>query len=137
MRHANGLLIRPLDCRRCIAMPPGSMWAVPSTTSPCPRIARQRPCAGWLAFTADLHAVADWRHACHIDTVVMASTGVYGIPLVHILAARGCAVHVVYARHANNLPGRHTDSADGQWLQILHTCGRLHSACRPTDDIWV
>jgi hypothetical protein len=28
-------------------------------------------------FTADLHALADWLQACHIETVAMESTGVY------------------------------------------------------------
>jgi transposase len=87
--------------------------------------------------TADRHALADWLHACHIETVVMERTGVSGIPLFHILAARGVAVHVVHARHAKHLPGRTTDIADGQWLQTLHTFGRLNRSCRPTDDLGV
>ena len=104
--------------------------AVPPDRSPEP----MRRCA---SFTADLHAVADWLHACHIDTVVIESTGGDWIPLFHILEARGCAVHVVNARHAKHLPGRNTDIADCQWLQTLHTFGPLNSSFRPTDDIWV
>ena len=49
MLHPNSRLIRPLDCHSCISMPPGSTWAVPSTTLPCLRIARQSPCAGLRA----------------------------------------------------------------------------------------
>ena len=84
--------------------------------------------------TADLHALADWLHACHLATVVLASTGVSWIPLCQILAARGVEVHLVTARHAKNLPGRNTDIADGQWRQKLHTCGLLNSSFRPTDE---
>lgn len=104
--------------------------AVPPDRSPAP----VRRCA---SVTADRQAVADWLHACHLETVVMDSTGVYGIPRFHILDARGCAVHWVTARHANNLPGRHTDSADGQWRQTLHTVGLRTSACRPPEDLGV
>ena len=104
--------------------------AVPPERSP-------EPVRRFASLTADLHAVADWLHACPIDTVVMESTGVYGIPLFHILEARGVAVHLVNARHAKNLPGRQTDIADCQWLHKLHTFGLLKSACRPTDDICV
>jgi transposase len=104
--------------------------AVPPDRSPEPgrRVAR---------FTADLQALADGRQACHIDTVVMERTGVYCIPLFHILEARGFAVHLVNARHANNLPGRTPASADCQWLQNLHTFGLRNSSFRPTDDIGV
>jgi transposase len=89
------------------------------------------------SFTADLHALADWLHACHIDTVVMERTGVYWIPLFQILEAWGFAGHLVNARHAKHLPGRQTDEADCQWLQQLHTFGLLNSSVRPTDEICV
>jgi len=99
--------------------------AVPPDRSPEP----VRRCA---SLTADRHAVADWLHACPIDPVVMESPGVYGIPRSQILEARGVAVHLVHARHAKNLPGRHTAIADCQWLQKLHPCGLLNSSFRPT-----
>jgi len=104
--------------------------AVPPDRSPAPvrRLAR---------VTADLQAVADWLHACHLETVVMERTGVSWIPLFPILAARGFAGHVVNARHANNLPGRHPDLADGQWRHTPHPVGRLHRSCRPTADLCV
>ena len=47
--------------------------AVPPDRSP-------EPVRRFASFTADLHALADWLQACHIDTVVMESTGVYWIP---------------------------------------------------------
>jgi transposase len=104
--------------------------AVPPDRSP-------EPVRRFASFTADLHALADWLHACRIETVVMESTGVYWIPLFQILEARGVEVHLVHARHAKNLPGRKTDIADCQWLQKLHTVGLLNRAFRPTDDICV
>src|SRR5688500_8696897 len=39
-------------------------------------------------FTADLYALAEWLAACRIETVAMASTGVYWIPVDEILEAR-------------------------------------------------
>jgi transposase len=104
--------------------------AVPPDRSP-------EPVRRFASFTADLHALADWLHACHIETVVMESTGVDWSPLFQILEARGFAVHLVNARHAKNRPGRKTDIADGQWLQKLPTFGLLNSAFRPTDELCV
>lgn len=95
------------------------------------------PVRRFASFTADLHALADWLQACHLETVVMERTGVYGIPLFQILEARGFEVHLVNARHAKNLPGRKTDLADCQWRQKLHTFGLLNRSFRPTDAICV
>lgn len=94
-----------------------STWAVPSTLSPCLQIARRSRCAALPAVRPNLHALADWLHACRIETVVMESTGVYWIPLFQILEARGFEVHLVTARQATHVPGRTTDIADCQWLQ--------------------
>src|SRR5688572_17772873 len=43
----------------------------------------------------DLYALADWLAASRIETVAMASTGVYWIPVDEILEARGFRVHLV------------------------------------------
>src|SRR5713226_1347813 len=84
------------------------------------------------AFTCDLYRLADWLTACRITPVVMESTGVYWIPLVPILEARGFAVALVHARHAKHVPGRpKTDRCDGQWLQRLQSYGLLASSFRP------
>ena len=98
--------------------------AVPPDRSP-------EPVRRFARLTADLHALADGLHACRIETVVRASPGVSWIPLCPILAARGLEVHLVNARHAKHGPGRTTDSADGQWLQPLHTFGLLNGSFRP------
>ncbi|HEX9155922.1 MAG TPA: transposase, partial [Nitrospira sp.] len=51
-------------------------------------------------FTEDLMALADWLQRCRIRTVAMESTGVYWIPLMQILEARGVEVYLVNARYA-------------------------------------
>lgn len=91
----------------------------------------------FTAFTDDLYAMADWLSACGIDTVAMEATGVYWIPLYDILEARGFDVHLVNARHVQNVTGRKTDILDCQWLQQLHTFGLLSGAFRPDQDFLV
>lgn len=86
-------------------------------------------------FTADLHSLADWLKACHIDTVAMESTGVYWIPLFEILEAKGFEVYLVNARHLKNVSGRKTDVLDCQWIQQLHTYGLLQPSFRPPEQI--
>lgn len=104
--------------------------AVPPDRSP-------EPVRRLASLTAELHALADWRQACRIETVVMESTGVDWIALCQILEARGFAVHLINAPHAKSLPGRQTDIADCQGRQTLHTFGLLNSSFRPTDEICV
>jgi len=86
-------------------------------------------------FTADLHALADWLEACHIETVAMESTGVYWIPVYEILESRGFRVCLANARQVKNVPGRKTDILDCQWIQQLHTYGLLRASFRPPADI--
>ena len=88
-------------------------------------------------FTADLSLLADWLKEHQVDTVALESTGVYWIPLFEVLESRGFQVCLVDARRSKSLPGRKTDINDCQWLQQLHTCGLLHSAFRPEDEICV
>jgi transposase len=88
-------------------------------------------------FTADLNAMSEWLKSCHIETVVMESTGVYWIPLYQILEKEGFEVKLVNARHVKNVPGRKTDVSDCQWLQRLHTYGLLSGSFRPENTICV
>jgi transposase len=91
----------------------------------------------FAAFTADLHALADWLERCGIDTVAMESTGVYWIPLFELLENRGFEVCLVNPSHLKNVPGRKTDAVDCQWAQMLHSFGRLRASFRPEEEICV
>jgi transposase len=82
-------------------------------------------------FTPDLHALVDWLLQCGIDTVVMASTGVYWVPVFELLEQRGIQPSLVNARHVKTVPGRKSDGNDAQWLQTLHALGLLQGSCRP------
>ena len=93
------------------------------------------PVRMFATFTQDLNALADWLERCGIRTVAMESTGVYWIPLMQILEARGMIVYLVNAKHVKNVPGRKTDVSDCQWLQYLHSVGLLKASFRPTQEI--
>lgn len=95
------------------------------------------PVRRFETFTADLYALADWLKAHQVKTVALESTGVYWIPLFEVLESRGFEVCLVDARLSKSLPGRKTDVQDCQWLQQLHTCGLLHKAFRPADEVCV
>jgi transposase len=81
-------------------------------------------------WTADLKRMAEWLHACRIDTVAVQATGVYSIPLYDILTAHGIRVVLVNARHTTNVPGRKSDVQECQWLMKLHTYGLLRDSFR-------
>lgn len=89
------------------------------------------------SFTQDIEALADWLHACGVDTVAMESTGVYWIPVFELLESRGFTVFLVNARHVKNVSGRKSDVLDCQWLQQLMTFGMLNGAFRPPEAICV
>src|SRR6516225_4030749 len=61
------------------------------------------------SFTADLHRMAQWLRACHIETVVMQATGVYGMALYQVLESYGFQVYVVNAKYTKTLEGRKTE----------------------------
>jgi transposase len=65
----------------------------------------------------------------------MESTGVYWIPLMQMLEARGFETYLVNAKHVKNVPGRKTDVSDCQWLQYLHSVGLLRPSFRPPQEI--
>lgn len=89
----------------------------------------------FATFTRDLNALADWLQQTGIRTVAMESTGVYWIPLMQVLEARGLEVYLVNAKHVRNVPGRRTDVSDCQWLQYLHSVGLLRASFRPAQEI--
>lgn len=85
--------------------------------------------------TDELHALADWLVAQHVESVAMESTSVYWIPIYELLESRGMEVVLVNARQLHHVPGRKTDVSDCQWLQLLHSCGLLRGSFRPTEAI--
>ena len=87
-----------------------------------------RPCG---PVTPARDALADWRATCRMATVALASTGVYGMPVDERLEARGVQVHLVNARHLQQVPGRKPDVQACQGIPDVHPCGLLSGACRP------
>jgi transposase len=85
-------------------------------------------------YTAALHALADWCIDRSIETVAMASPGVYGLPLFEALAARGLQCCLISAQSIKRVPGRKSDVLDCQWLQTLHSYGLLSASFRPEAD---
>ncbi len=73
------------------------------------------PVREFRSFTGELERLADWLGECGIDTVAMASTGVYWIELFELLDARGFTVLLVNARYVKNVSGRKSDVLDCQW----------------------
>lgn len=86
------------------------------------------------AFTTDLYGMADWLVACGIKTVAVEATGVYWIPLVEVLEARGLEVKLVDSRSIGRR-NKKTDVLDCQWIRQLHMFGLLDGAFRPAADM--
>src|SRR5689334_3444337 len=63
-------------------------------------------------YTAALDALADWLVDRGIQTVAMESTGVYWMPLVETLEARGIPCCLSSAQAIQHVPGRQSDVLD-------------------------
>lgn len=85
------------------------------------------------AHTAALAAGADWRGACAIPTGALESTGVSGIPLVEVRAARGFQVRRVDPGPMPRNGRPPSDGHAGQWLPRLPPYGRLAAGVRPEE----
>jgi transposase len=85
--------------------------------------------------TAQLKKTAEWMKAEGVRTVAMESTGVYWIPLYELLESEGFDVLLGNAKQFSNVPGKKTDMADCQWIQLLHSCGLLRGSFRPGEQI--
>jgi len=86
-------------------------------------------------YTAALHALADWFIDRGIETVAMASTGVYWMPLFEALEARRLRCCLISARSLKHVPGRKSDVLDCQWIQTLHSYWLLSASFRPEADL--
>ena len=92
-----------------------------------------QPVRGFGASTGDVAARAAWRTTGGITTIALASTGVYGLPLLARLETRGCAVLLVDPPQVPQSKGRPTsDVHDGPWSPRLPTFGLLASVGRTT-----
>jgi len=91
----------------------------------------EQPVRAFGTFTGDLNALADWLEACRITTVAIEATGVYWIPLVEVLEARGVVPKLVDARSIGRR-NKKTDVLDCQWIRQLHAHGLLDGAFRPS-----
>ncbi|HXJ23796.1 MAG TPA: IS110 family transposase [Polyangia bacterium] len=81
--------------------------------------------------TTQLEELVAWLCAQGVKSVAMESTGVYWIPLYELLESHGIEAVLANARQLHNVPGRKTDFADCQWIQLLHSCGLLRGSFRP------
>ena len=85
--------------------------------------------------TEQLQQLADWLLEQGVESVAMESTNVYWIPLYELLESCGIEALLVNARQLRYVPGRKTDLQDGQWIQLLHSCGLLRGSFRPHEVI--
>ena len=80
--------------------------------------------------TAGLRAVADWLSKEAITHTALEATGIYWLPLYHLLSERGFHVIVVNPRDTKALKKK-SDIADCQWLQYLLSVGLLKASFVP------
>ena len=84
--------------------------------------------------TRGLFELADWLSAAQIDTVAVEATGVYCLPLLEVLDARGFKTVLAKPSSLKSVNDRRkTDMVDCQWIQLLHSFGLLRGSLRPTE----
>jgi transposase len=88
--------------------------------------------------TRGLYELADWIAECGVTTVAVEATGVYCIPLLEVLEARGIEVALAKPSSLKSVNDRRkTDMIDCQWIQLLHSFGLLRGSHRPTAEVAV
>lgn len=86
--------------------------------------------------TRGLYELADWLADCGVTTVAVEATGVYCVPLLEVLDARGIEVVLAKPSSLKSVNDRRkTDMLDCQWIQLLHTFGLLRGSYRPTPEV--
>ena len=86
--------------------------------------------------TRGLYELADWLAEAEVDTVAVEATGVYCVPLLEVLEARGFAVVLAKPASLKSVNDRQkSDMADCQWIQLLHTFGLLRGSYRPSKNV--
>ena len=96
---------------------------------------RRQETRTFLAFTADLEAMADWMGSEGVTQVVMEATGQYWKPVWYVLEERGLDLMLVNARHVKMVPGHKTDVKDAEWLAELLEHGLLRGSFVPPSAI--
>lgn len=84
----------------------------------------------FATMTADLLELADWLAAEGVAHAAMESTGVYWMPVWHVLEGR-FDLTLVNARHMRQVPGRKTDVKDAEWIAQLLQHGLLSRSFVP------
>jgi transposase len=84
--------------------------------------------------TADLLELADWLAAAGVAHAAMESTGVYWVPVWHLLEGR-FDLTLVNPHHMRQVPGRKTDVKDAQWIAQLLAHGLLSKSFVPPQPI--
>jgi transposase len=88
--------------------------------------------------TPGLYELADWLIECGVSSVAVEATGVYCVPLLEVLGARGIEVVLAKPSSLKSVNDRRkTDMLDCQWIQLLHTFGLLRGSLRPTAEVAV
>ena len=86
-------------------------------------------------FKRDVRGLVAWLLELGVELVVMESTGIYWKSVYAALEQAGIPAHVVNARHARNVPGRKTDTADSEWLAQLGRFGLVKPSFIPPQDL--
>ncbi|HXI13438.1 MAG TPA: transposase, partial [Thermoanaerobaculia bacterium] len=86
--------------------------------------------------TRGLYELAEWLIERDVTTVAVEATGVYCVPLLEVLDARGLAVVLAKPSSLKSINDRRkTDMLDCQWIQLLHSFGLLRGSYRPEQQI--
>ena len=97
---------------------------------PGPDGRRQADVVEFVTTVQGLMALHDWLAAHRVTHVAMEATGVYWLPVWHILE-EDFELTLCNARHVKNVPGRKTDVSDAQWLCQLMEAGLLRGSFVP------
>lgn len=104
--------------------------AVPEESTSGPNVRK------FLTNTRGLYELADWLASCEVSSVAVEATGVYCVPLLEVLDARGFEVLLAKPSSLKSVNDRQkSDMVDCQWIQLLHTFGLLRPSHRPTAEV--
>jgi transposase len=83
--------------------------------------------------TKGLYELADWFAESGVESVAVEATGVYCMPLLEVLEARGFDMLLAKPSSLKSVNDcQKSDMLDCQWIQMLHTFGLLRASHRPT-----